>query len=130
MKHQTCNYGENCKYFHPRKLKPINQTNSMNSQPNQKENLTYAQIVKTAFRPEIQTNEKNSFLGQSQCLQQPVIGLRNQCQQPFTGQDTNTQVFLDLQNGQKQMMQMFMNLNQKLMNMEKQNLQNLQMQPI
>ena len=103
----------------------------MNSQPNQKENLTYAQIVKTPFQPEIQTNEKNSFLGQSQCLQQAVISLRNQCQQLFTGQGTNTQqVFLDLQNDQKHMMQMFKNLNQKLMNLEKQNLQNLQMQPI
>ena len=86
----------------------------MNVQSNQKENLTYAQIVKTPIQaqiqPKIQTNEKSPFLGQSQGLQ-PVIDLNTQ------------QVFLDLQNGQKHMMQMFLNLSQKLMNLEKHNLQ-------
>ena len=127
MRHITCKYGKSCKYFYPKKLKVKNQrSNFTPSQTNQNENIIYAQIVKTPLQhqfqpqlqPQFQANEQSPFLGLPQYKQQPLIGQENQFQQK-----SNTQVFLDLQSGQKQMMQMFMNLNQKLMNLEKHNLQ-------
>ena len=90
-------------------------------QTERRENITYAQILKSNNQPQIQTNEQRPFLGQPQYVQQPVIFQENQFQ-PTVGQRNNIhQVFLDLQSGQKNMMQMFMNLNQKIMNLEKYN---------
>ena len=121
MKHQNCKYGEKCKFFHPKKLK----NNIQNKKPIPRqtyqpetyrvENPTYSHIVRNS----LQSN--GPFLGQAQNPQQPVTKQENQFQQPFLGQRNQTQVFLDLQNGQKQLMDLFMSLNQKLATLEKYN---------
>ena len=125
MKNENCSYGEQCKFFRPRKLKNNTQDKKVTSgQTERSENITYAQVLKSNNQPQIQTNEQSPFLGHPQYAQQPVIFQENQFQQPTVGQRNNMhQVFLDLQSGQKHMMQMFMTLNQKLMNLEKYNLQ-------
>ena len=126
MENQQCDYGENCRLFHPKGMKEhgknVHEENKF-LKPNV--SYSYAQAVKNTTSP---------FLEQNPHIQQPVIGhpnqFQNQFQKPFLVQQStldqrsNTnQVFLDLQNGQKHMMQMFMTLNQKLMNLEKYNLQ-------
>ena len=91
-------------------------------QTERSENITYAQVLKSNNQPQIQKNEQSPFLGHPQYAQQPVIFQENQFQQPTVGQRNNMhQVFLDLQSGQKHMIQMFMQLNQKVMNLEKYN---------
>ena len=87
------------------------------------EKPTYVQIVTEALPQQLHLNEKSPFLGQTQLAQPQFRGQSNQ--QPFLGQKhQNHQAFLDLQNGQKQMMDLFMSMNQKMLfNLEKLNLQ-------
>ena len=72
---------------------------------------------------QVHSIEQSPFLGQSHQTQPQIIGQASQ--QPFLGQSQqNQQVFLDLQNGQKQMIDLFMSMNQKLLsNLEKLNKQ-------
>ena len=78
--------------------------------------MSYAQIVKKPLLQSLHSNDPGPFLGQpqQQFVEQPFLGQRNQ----------NQQAFLDLQNGQRQMLELFMNMNQKMMsNLEKLNMQ-------
>ena len=117
MKHQTCKFGNKCRYFHPHKLKSNNQKQENKNNSGQTtidtEKLSYAQVVRKPFSQQVQSNQQGPFLGQH-FVEQPFLGQRIQTQQAF----------LDLQNGQKQMMELFMNMNQKMMsNFEKLNFQ-------
>ena len=84
---------------------------------------SYAQMVSKALPQQVHSIEQSPFLGQSHQTQPQIIGQASQ--QPFLGQShQNQQVFLDLQNGQKQMIDLFMSMNQKLLsNLEKLNKQ-------
>ena len=118
MRHQSCKYGDDCKFFHPRRLNVHNQANkSTFYQTHIKDGPTYAQILKKPVQPLIQSIDQNDFLGQNQ-LHQPVLRPESQLNQPSISQRNQTQVFLDLQNGQKQIMEMFTHLNQKMMNLQ------------
>ena len=121
MRHQECKFGDTCKYYHPKKLRNQRQSSNFIFSETVKEgNLTYAQAAKSTFQPKSQSSEQSPFLGQNQIIQQPIIGLTNQFQQPIKEQGNHTQkIFLELQNGQKHMLQLFMDLNQKIMNLEK-----------
>ena len=119
MKHQSCKFGNKCRYFHPYKLK--SNTNKQENNPgyqktNETGRLSYAQIVQKPFLQQSHSNDQGPFLGQpqQQFVEQPFLGQKNQ----------NQQAFLDLQNGQRQMMELFMNMNQKMMS----NLEKLSMQ--
>ena len=118
MKHQSCKFGNKCKYFHPYKLRSNNQKEENNSgykKTNETGELSYAQVLRKPFVQHSHSNDQGPFLGQSQpvFMEQPFLEQRNQ----------NQQGFLDLQNCQRQMMELFMNMNQKMMsNLEKLNL--------
>ena len=87
------------------------------------EKPTYVQIVTEALPQQLHSNEKSPFLGQAQLGQPQFMGQSNQ--QPFLGQKhQNHQVFLDLQNGQKRIMDLFVSMNQKMLfTLEKLNMQ-------
>ena len=123
MRQKNFKYGDDCKFFHPRRLKNNSQIKKPTSQSYMRvheENPTYAQIAKNTYQTQVQPSESGAFLGQTQNFQQPVMDQGSQFQQPVLSQRSNTQAFLELQDGQRQMMQLFMNMNQKLMNLEKQ----------
>ena len=124
MIQKNCKYVDDCKFFHPRRLKNNSQikkpTTSQSYMRVHEANPTYAQIAKNTYQTQVQPSESGAFLGQTQNFQQPVMDQGSQFQQPVLSQRSNTQAFLELQDGQRQMMQLFMNMNQKLMNLEKQ----------
>ena len=117
MKFQTCKFAEKCRYYHPKGLKSHIKDKHLEQKVLEKRDTedTYANIVKKSVQQQVQSN--GAFLG----LPQPVhhIGQAHQVQQPFiVGQTNHTQqAFLEIQKSQKQMMDLFMNLNQKVMNM-------------
>ena len=115
MRHNKCKQEDNCKYYHPKKLRNQRQTQNLASnQTNKEANVTYAQVVKKPFQPQSQSSKQSSFIGQNQFFQQPVTGF----QQPMMDQG-NQNLILEVQNGQTHMMQLIMNLSQKIMTLEK-----------
>ena len=117
MKHRKCNYGDTCRYWHPKKLKNISQTieNKTEKPFTNEEKPTYANIVKKTLQPQFQSNVP--FLGITP-VHQDSTGQVHQVQQPIIGQTNHVQRnFLDIQNKQKQIMELFINLNQKMNNM-------------
>ena len=129
MRHQNCKYGNSCKFFHPKRLKNVNEIKKLpSSQTHKKDVFSYAQIVKNPYKPQSQQIEHSPFLGQTQQFQLPVINQENQFNHPMLPQRAPTQQdFLELQTGQKQMMNIFLSMNQKLKNLEKSKMQMLSM---
>ena len=85
-------------------------------QKNMEQGNTYANVVKKSLQPQVQQN--GPFLGISQPPNQNFIGQAHQFPQPFLGQVSQSpQVFLEIQKNQKQMMELFMNLSQKVNSM-------------
>ena len=122
MKYQKCDFGEKCKYFHPKGLKNFDQNKKNHIEKEHEVKNTYADVVKKSVQQQLQSS--GPFLGQSQPVHQSTLGQVHHVQQPIIGQPNHThQVFLEMQRYQKQMMDMVMNLNQKVNNMS-----NLQMQ--
>ena len=112
MRYQNCKFGEKCRYFHPRGLKNVsNKKEKHSDQKIVEERNTYANVAKKSLQPQIKPNDP--FLGISQPVHQNFIGQAHQVQQPFLG----PQAFLEIQKNQKQMMDLFMNLNRKVNNM-------------
>ena len=121
MRHYNCKFGDKCKYFHPRRLKKTSQNKEIKTEKPiiHEDRPTYANIVRKSMQSEIPKLQSNDpFLGLAPPVQQNFTGQVHQVQQPFLGQANYTQqTFLDIQNQQKQMMEMFLSLNQKMNNM-------------
>ena len=117
MKYQNCKFGDSCKYYHPKGLKNTSHIQEEHlDQKNIEEKNTYTNVVEKSFQP--QTKQNDPFLGITQPPNQNLIGQAHQFQQPFLGQTNQTpQAFLDIQKNQKQMMELFMNLSQKVNSM-------------
>ena len=121
MRHKSCKYGEDCRFYHPKKLKNSNQMKPENqsSQKHNEEQPSYANIVRKNLEPLMQAD--GHFLG-LQPVHQKYSGQVQQVQQPCPGQiNPNPQAFLEMQKSQKQMMDLFIGLNQKLNNIYSQN---------
>lgn len=120
MATQNCNFGDTCRYFHPKGLKNFRSFQDPNIHEENKmlipnTTYSYAQAVK---------KPASSFLDQSPLIQQPVISQPNLPQQSFLGpKDRAQQVYLDIKSGQKHIMELVMSLNQKFMDLEKNNIQ-------
>ena len=119
MRYQNCSFGDKCKFFYPKKLKSA--TNHIKEDKTKKpfsseEHPTYANIVRKSLEPQPQLN--GHFLGITQPVHQGFSGQVNQLQQPYLGQaNHSTQDLLEIQKNQKKMLELFMNLNQKVNNM-------------
>ena len=96
MKHEDCKFGDNCKYYHPKKLRVQGQNKNLTPNQTVKQgDLAYAQVAVSPYQPKSQISEQSAFLGQNQVIQQPVIGLASQFQQPLREQGNQTQnIFL------------------------------------
>ena len=117
MRHNSCKYKNECKYFHPKKLKIKNEDKKTEpSQKNQEENLTYAKAVTRNLQAQ------GNFLGQT--ANQHLVGLPVQNHQPLSQPNhTIQQPTVVPQNSQKQILDLLMSLNQRMSNLENQKIQ-------
>ena len=120
MRYKSCAYGEKCKFFHPKGLKDTNHIKENQNQfehNGNEERSTYANVVKKSLQPQISQSNGN-FLGVSQPVHQNFAGQGYHIQQPFLGQANHTsQALIEMQKQQKLMLDLFMNLNQKMTSM-------------
>lgn len=112
-------YGNKCRYFHPKRLMQISQEKGNKTEKlfMHEERPSYANVVRKSLQPQIQPQiQPNSpFLGLTSPVRQELSGQVHQVQQPSQGQVNHTQqTFLDMQNKQKQMMELFISLNQQM----------------
>ena len=122
MKFKSCNFGEKCRYFHPRKLKNDDQMKQHNYTVHKEEKPSYAQIVTKNLQPQAQGvfsqpiyNTKPQYT-----VQEPFLGQNSPIQQPFLGQNNQVpQSFLGSQDNQKQIMDLLLSLTQRMTNLEK-----------
>ena len=117
MKYENCKYGDKCKYYHPKKLKNESQnTKSTSGQMYTGDVLpySYVDVVKKSLQPQLQV--QSPFLGQAPQIKQPVI------EPPLEKRNIAQQTYLEIQQGQKQILELVMNLNQKVINLEKNNI--------
>ena len=116
MKYQYCKFGSKCKYFHPKGLNKVKKKEKNANLKVHEGNETYANIVKKSLQQQ-QVHSNGPFLG----LTQPVYQTEQVHlvqHQPCLGQPNHTQqALLEIQRSQKQMMDLFLNLNQIVMNM-------------
>ena len=119
MRYQYCQFGDKCRYFHPRRIKNVSLNREVNKTEKpfmNEERPTYASVVRKPVQSQIQPNDH--FLGLTQPVHQNFNGQVQQAQPPFVGQASHSQqTFLEIQQKQKEMMEMFWNLNQKVTNM-------------
>ena len=81
MKHQNCNFGNKCKYFHPKGLNKVSQSEKNADLKVHEGNDTYANVVKKSLQQQ-QVPSNVPFLGLTQPVQQ--IGQVHHVQhQPF-----------------------------------------------
>ena len=114
MKHQSCKFGNKCRYFHPYKLKSNiqSQENNPGQKINDTEKLSYAQIV---TKPYLQLHVQGVHSGQIHPaqphynVQESFLGQNSPIQQPFLGAQNNQKLILDL----------LLSLNQRMTNVEK-----------
>ena len=79
------------------------------------ERPTYANVVRKSMQPQIQSNVP--FLGLTTPVHQDFNRQVHHIPQPSHGQPNLSQeTFLDIQNKQRQMMELFLSLNQKMAN--------------
>ena len=91
---------------------------NQSSQKHNEEKLSYANIVTRNFQPQ------NAFLGQHP-VNQHFIGQAVQVQEPFIVPKTHIQQpILEPQSNQKQIIDLLLSLNQRMINLEKQKIQN------
>ena len=137
MKHNNCKFGDACRYFHPKKMNNLSagsgQDQKIIHQKINHENLSYANTFSKNLHPSTEGKESGvliapstnqDYLGQSNQVHQPFLGQTYNVKQPFLGQTNHTpQAFLDIQKNQKQMMDLFLSINQKVNNMFNMNMQ-------
>ena len=117
MRHNSCKYKKECKYFHPKKLKTKNEVQKIeSSQKNQEENLTYAKIVTRNLQAQgnfLGQPANHYLVGQTIQIQQPPVEPNQVIQQPTVVPQTS----------QKQILDLLMSLNQRMSNLENQKIQ-------
>ena len=108
MKYKSCKYEGKCKYFHPKKFKNIDQQKPENQscQQQKDEKPSYAQIVTRNIHPQSNFlghhSANNNIIGQTTQMQMPFLESKSHFQQPVP----------DLQNQQKQILDLLVSLNQ------------------
>ena len=109
MRYQNCKFGEKCRYFHPRRLKNVshNRENKTEKPFINKERPSYANIARKSLQPQMQ------YLQPQMQSNAHFLGLTP----PVHQASLTHQTFLDIPNKQKEMMELFMSLNQKVTNM-------------
>ena len=90
MNSLNCNYGDKCKFFHPKMLTSASQSKSLSfTQGHNQEIPTYAQITKKNVQPEMKSfyqssAERGPFLGQLEQPQKTLLKQENHIvQDPF-----------------------------------------------
>jgi len=86
MWHNSCKYKNECKYFHPKKLKIKNEDQKTEtSQKNQDENLAYANIVTRNLQAQgnfLGYPANQQLVGQTVQIHQPLLEPTHIIQQP------------------------------------------------
>ena len=89
---KNCDYGDSCRYFHPKVMKAIGNFHAMNVHDGSKLlnsdiPYSYAQAVK---------KPTSSFLEQTPHIHQPIMSQSSQSTQPFLGQKNQSQVTIQI----------------------------------
>ena len=113
MRHNSCKYGNDCKYYHPKKLSKCKETNEVKPvQKYDEEKISYAKIAARNLQPQetlLRYPANQSFIGQASQPQYPFLEQCPIIQKPPIS---------DIQSTQKQIMNLLTNLTQRMTNLE------------